>query len=78
MVFRLALCLGLAVLSASAADKSPNSACLDCHADKTLDKTNAAGKVISLFVDQAKLTASVHTSNTCANCHADITARASG
>ena len=70
---RLALGLCLTALSASAADKSPNSACLECHADQTLDKTNAAGKVISLFIDQAKLTASVHTSNACVNCHSDIT-----
>ena len=50
-----------------------NSACLECHADKTLTKTNAAGKEVSLFVDVAKLAASVHKTNTCASCHADIT-----
>jgi len=63
------------LLPALAADKSPNSACLECHSDKTLTKTNAAGKEVSLFVDQAKLTASVHTSNACVNCHIDITAQ---
>src|SRR6266487_338726 len=52
-----------------------NSACLDCHSDKTLAATNAAGKAISLFVDPAKLTASVHKTNTCASCHSDITAK---
>jgi len=30
-----------------------NSACLVCHSDKTLTTTNAAGKEISLFVDEA-------------------------
>jgi formate dehydrogenase gamma subunit len=50
-----------------------NSACLDCHADKTLYKTNAAGKAIWLFVDEAKLAASVHRTNSCASCHSDIT-----
>ncbi|HWX22565.1 MAG TPA: cytochrome b/b6 domain-containing protein [Candidatus Binatia bacterium] len=50
-----------------------DSACLDCHADKTLYKTNAAGKAISLFVDTAKLKASVHKANTCASCHGDLT-----
>ena len=40
-----------------AADKNPNSACLECHSDKTLTKTNAAGKEVSLFVDEARLKA---------------------
>src|ERR1017187_3314166 len=61
--------------AASAAEPIKNSACLDCHADKTLTKTNAAGKEVSLFVDLAKLTASVHKTNTCASCHADITSK---
>ena len=47
--------------------------CLDCHSDKTLTKTNAAGKVVSLFVDEAKLAASSHKTNTCVGCHSDIT-----
>jgi formate dehydrogenase gamma subunit len=61
--------------AASAAELIKNSACLDCHADKTLTKTNAAGKEVSLFVDIAKLSASVHKTNLCASCHADITAK---
>ncbi|HWV98924.1 MAG TPA: cytochrome b/b6 domain-containing protein [Candidatus Acidoferrum sp.] len=52
-----------------------SSACLDCHSDKTLFKTNSAGKGISLFVDEAKLAASVHKTNTCASCHSDITVK---
>jgi len=55
------------------AESNPNSACLDCHSDKTLSKTNAAGKEISLFVDIAKFAGTVHATNTCASCHADIT-----
>jgi cytochrome b subunit of formate dehydrogenase len=58
-----------------AAELIPNSACLDCHSDKTLSKTNALGKEISLFVDQAKFAATVHRTNTCAGCHADITSK---
>src|ERR1039458_516182 len=57
------------------AEPIKNSACLECHGDKTLTKTNAAGKEISLFVDVAKLQASVHKTNLCASCHADITAK---
>lgn len=52
-----------------------NSDCLECHSDKTLFKTNSAGKGISLFVDEAKLAASVHKTNTCASCHSDITSK---
>jgi formate dehydrogenase gamma subunit len=59
----------------SAAEPIKNSACLECHADKTLTKTNAAGKEVSLFVDEAKIAASVHKTNTCASCHADITSK---
>lgn len=61
--------------SALAADKNPNSACLDCHADKTLYKTNAAGQGISLFMEEALLRASVHKTNTCISCHTDVTSK---
>ena len=64
--------LGLGAGSAPAAEKGPNSACLECHGDKTLTTTNAAGKAVSLFVDEAKFAATVHKTNTCASCHADI------
>lgn len=60
---------------AASIERLKNSACLDCHSDKTLYKTNAAGKAISLFVDEAKLAASVHKTNTCASCHSDVTAK---
>jgi len=69
------LALNGPLAAASAAEPIKNSACLECHADKTLTKTNAAGKEVSLFVDVAKLAASVHKTNLCASCHADITAR---
>jgi formate dehydrogenase gamma subunit len=48
--------------------------CLECHSDKTLTTTNA-GRVISLYVDAAKVAASVHKTNTCASCHDDITVK---
>ncbi len=35
-----------------------DSDCLECHSDKTLSKTNATGKEMSLFVDPARLAAS--------------------
>ena len=69
--------LGLALLpvAAGAAEAVKDSACLDCHSDKTLYKTNAAGKAISLFVDEAKLRGSIHKTNSCNSCHSDITAK---
>jgi formate dehydrogenase gamma subunit len=64
-----------AVMVPPALAEMKNSDCLDCHSDKTLVKTNTAGRAISLFVDEAKLAASAHKTNTCAACHADLTTR---
>ncbi len=60
---------------ALAAEALKDSDCLDCHSDNTLSKTNSAGRAISLFVDKAKLAASVHATNSCARCHADATSK---
>jgi len=51
----------------------PNADCLICHRDQTLTKTNAQGAVKLLYLDAAKLGASVHQSNACVNCHTDLT-----
>lgn len=64
----------LIAFSAAAAELKDRD-CLECHADKSLTKTNAAGKEVSLFVDVAKLAASAHKTNTCASCHADLTGK---
>ncbi len=61
--------------AARGAEPIKNSACLECHSDKSLTKTNAAGKEISLFIDAATLTASVHRTNACVACHADVGAK---
>jgi len=71
-LFILFILLGWVPVSFGA-DKGPNSACLDCHSDKTLTKTNATGKAISLFVDEARFAATVHKTNNCVGCHADLT-----
>jgi hypothetical protein len=60
-------------MTALAAPALKNSFCLDCHADKSLSKTNAASQEISLFVDNAQLKASAHGTNTCVSCHSDAT-----
>lgn len=67
--------LGLALSARGAGGPIKNSECLDCHGDRTLTTTNAAGREISLYVEVAKLAASVHRTNTCASCHADLTRR---
>src|ERR1043166_4505191 len=71
----LALAFSSIAFAASGAEEIKNSACLDCHSDKTLSKTNAAGNEISLFVDEAKLAGSVHRTNSCISCHSDITSK---
>ena len=63
----------LGVAAVGAAD-IPNDKCLGCHEDKDLTKTNAQGKTVSLFIDQAKFAASVHKKGRCADCHSDLTA----
>jgi hypothetical protein len=50
-----------------------NETCLDCHSDEELTMEGADGKEVSIFVDEAKLKASVHMDNQCADCHEDLT-----
>jgi len=50
-----------------------NADCFVCHSDISLTKTNAAGKAVSLFVDEDKFKASIHGKNLCTSCHTDIT-----
>ena len=47
---------------------------MDCHNDKTLFKTNA-GVAVSLFVELGRYTNSVHRTNACRSCHADISSK---
>lgn len=76
-LWRLVVCVltGLLLVLATdvRAEEIPNDKCLECHGEKDLDKTNAQGKVISLFVDHTKFESSVHKSLKCADCHKDLT-----
>ena len=73
---RTTLLLVLLALGFSAAAKPMTDAdCLECHGDNTLTVTNAAGKVTSYFVDVTKLAGSVHHTNACISCHADVTSK---
>jgi cytochrome b subunit of formate dehydrogenase/nitrate/TMAO reductase-like tetraheme cytochrome c subunit len=53
----------------------PNDKCLECHGIGDLTKTNAAGVVISLVVNEEKFKASVHATNNCVDCHRDLQLR---
>ncbi|MEW6509624.1 MAG: hypothetical protein AB1428_01555 [Bacteroidota bacterium] len=48
-----------------------NSDCLSCHGDKSLT-AERRGRSVSLFVDERRVTASVHGGLTCVACHADL------
>ena len=67
---RLLLLAALLPLAGLALD---NSDCFDCHNDKSLVKTNAAGQSVSLFVDKGVFTNSIHAKHLCVSCHSDIT-----
>jgi formate dehydrogenase gamma subunit len=62
--------LGTTVLTAA---EIKNSDCLECHSDKTLTATNAAGVVRSMYMDAAVLAGSAHHKTSCASCHSDLT-----
>jgi hypothetical protein len=69
MICLFACCLGLR--SETWAGLA-NDDCLQCHSDKTLTMSNAVGKEVSIFVDAVALAASVHKTNACIACHADL------
>lgn len=57
--------------SAPAALPEAVTYCLTCHEDKTLSLTLNDGSTMSLYVDQAEITTSVHASQLiCTDCHA--------
>ena len=60
------------LLPPAEAQEISNADCLECHSDKELTKTAADGREISIFVDEAILASSSHSTNTCASCHSDI------
>ncbi|MHB8784305.1 MAG: hypothetical protein ACYDAX_12935, partial [Desulfobacteria bacterium] len=65
-----------ALLSAGlAAGAAPGvSECMDCHGDKTIEKTLPGGRTVSLYVDLQAYRSSVHGKGSCVTCHADATA----
>src|SRR5215471_16287138 len=77
--FQRALAMASALLFftslAGAAPPPKNSDCLECHADKSLTKKGTDGNEVSLFVDEKLFGASIHRTNTCVSCHADLTSK---
>jgi cytochrome b subunit of formate dehydrogenase len=49
-----------------------NADCMACHEEKDLKHKGRGGAMISLFVDQKVFTHSVHATNSCVSCHADV------
>jgi len=68
----LIVCFAALPWFATQAQAVDNADCFACHSDKELVKTNAAGKAVSLFVDEEKFSHSIHAKNLCTSCHADI------
>jgi len=48
--------------------------CMDCHGDKTNEKTLPNGQTVSLYVDLQAYRSSVHGGSPCVTCHADAKA----
>ncbi len=72
-LLRVAVLLALLLMAAGTARAIENSDCFACHSAKELTKTDKAGQVVSLFVDEKEYGASIHGKNLCTSCHADIT-----
>jgi hypothetical protein len=48
--------------------------CMECHGDKTIEKTLPGGAIQSLFVDEKAFRESVHGKGACSTCHSDAKA----
>lgn len=66
----LVLAAALLVVPQAAPSQAPDAdTCLTCHADPQLTMTAADGTTVSMQVDGAMLTRSVHAKLACADCH---------
>src|SRR5512134_1781783 len=57
-----------------AAEAPAVGACMECHGDKSIEKTLPGGGTLSLFVDEKAYGESVHGKGNCTTCHADAKA----
>jgi hypothetical protein len=51
---------------------SDNSFCFNCHNDKSLSRTDARGRKVSLFVSEDGFKKSIHEKLSCSDCHTHI------
>lgn len=65
--------MAFCTLPLGAAEPIPNDKCMECHGQQDLDKKDAQGRVVSLYVDEAKMGGSVHKRVSCSSCHSDLT-----
>ncbi len=63
---------GTAPILEAAAPAGDNSACLVCHGKPDLSLTFPDGEQLSLTIDQAHFSESVHSGLACTDCHSDI------
>jgi hypothetical protein len=59
--------------TASAADAGA-AACMECHGDKSIEKSLPGGGTLSLYVDMKAYRESVHGKGACTTCHSDAKA----
>lgn len=74
MSFRLSVALTslLFLFSLPVTAQLSNDDCLGCHSDATATKDLGGGKTMSVHVDGAKFSPSIHGSLNCTDCHASI------
>jgi cytochrome b subunit of formate dehydrogenase len=70
----LSLILTLTFLVAPIGFAATDEECLTCHGDKSLTKTDSAGKEKSLFVDESVFAKSIHKDLGCNGCHQGVLA----
>ena len=68
---RALIVLVFGVLRASASAAADDADCLACHGDRTVTTTRN-GRTVSLFVSEKAFGGSVHGSQGCTSCHADL------
>jgi cytochrome b subunit of formate dehydrogenase/uncharacterized protein with PIN domain len=69
--FRLGLLSVILFLVSGSLLAQESSDCLACHSDPSMT-TVRKGKKVSLFVDEKKMTPSVHSGVACVDCHTDL------
>jgi hypothetical protein len=58
-------------LPGAAGAAAPGGECMECHGDKTIEKSLPGGGTLSLYVDGSAYRDSVHGEGACTTCHSD-------